>query len=118
MTRNIRKLRRAFEQELNPRLRDKIRAQIDAAERATSLAERLTRQREKNLRAQELVDKAEEIKARAQKQRDQRAAERQAKREPKQDRTACTCRKPQVDRNGKCRRCHKVPAGRRKGFWG
>lgn len=122
MSRNIRKLKRAFDDALDPRLRDRIKAQIDAAERATSIAERLTGQRKKNERAQELVDRAEEIKERAKQKRQREEADRK-KREPERvkmptsDRTACTCRKPILDRNGKCRRCRQRPASRKRGFW-
>jgi hypothetical protein len=118
-------LKDAFDIQLNPTARDRAAAAKDAAQDA--LIARVKREKKTAAARQVLVEKAEAIKEAADKREEERkaAAKRaasaaaQAKRgtEPEQ-RTACTCRKPRLDRQGKCTRCHKKPASRRRGPFG
>ena len=49
--------------------------------------------------------------AEAERARKKKAAE-QRRRAAAEERERCTCRKPALDSSGKCRRCHRFPAGR------
>lgn len=112
----------AFEIQLNPTRRDKIaERRAAAADRAIAI---LAREKKKQAGRDALLEKAEAIKKRAQKREDDRAAAEKRKtdaaakarraKEP-EGRTACTCRKTRIGRDGKCVRCHKKPAsGRRR----
>jgi hypothetical protein len=72
------------------------------------------------------IEKAEEraaaaLAAKSEKEEKARAAKVEKDRKSRElaaQRTACTCRRPQLDKNGKCRRCKKFPGVKKRGLFG
>jgi hypothetical protein len=117
-------LKDAFDIQLSSGPRDRAAEAKEAAkDKAIAI---LAREKKKEAARQQAIDEAEEIKEKArQREADRKEAARKLRekdaraarsREPEY-RTACNCRKPTL-RNGKCTRCKKVPAGRRRGLFG
>src|SRR5689334_9461247 len=123
MSRDSKRLRGAFSIPLSePKWKTALRGGKDAAkEKAIGKVERKVHP--STLAA---IEKAEEkaaaaLAARQEKLEAQQAAAAKKKREQEQknaQRQACTCRKPNLDRNGKCRRCKKFPGVKKRGLFG
>jgi len=123
MSRDSKRLRGAFSIPLSePRWKTALRGGKDAAkEKAISKVERkvhpstLAAIEEAEQRAAAVLQRkaeAEEVKQK------KRAAAEQEKQQKAAQRQACTCRRPQLDKNGKCRRCKKFPGVKKRGLFG
>lgn len=108
------RLQAAFSEPQVPTARERLAWKREEAKDA--LIAKLAREKKNAEERQAAVDKADAIKAKALAKRE--AAEKAAKKKKPAaaaaERTACTCRRPTLDRAGKCRRCHKFPASRRR----
>lgn len=119
MSRRTRKLKQAFNVEVSEsRLRGLPgRARAKAIEAATRRLERGVDE-ETQRRIEEAEAKAARAlanqQAAAERDRAREASRRQKRQEEAEQREACTCHRPNVDRAGKCKRCKKFPAGRRR----
>lgn len=120
MSRSNKKLKGAFsiplsEPKWKTALRDRKAA---AAEKMISKVERKVHEdtQRRVEAAEQRAAAALQAKAdRAQAQRQQKLAAEQKRRELAADRQACTCRKPNLDDSGKCRRCKKFRGVSRRG---
>lgn len=113
-------LKGAFDIPLNTTARDRAAMAREAAkDRAIAV---VAREKKKSAERQAAVERAEKLKAaglarREKAKKEAKAARQKAEAQQKAvnaQRTACTCRKPQLDGSGQCRRCHKKPASRRR----
>src|SRR6478752_9401581 len=112
------RLKKAFDIPLHTTARDRAAARREAAkDRLIAIA---AREKKKQAKRDEMVAKADALKeaalerkraADAEVARKKRVAE-QLRRARAEERERCTCRKPVLDSSGKCRRCHRVPAGK------
>jgi hypothetical protein len=113
-------LKDAFDIPLHTTVRDRAAMAKEAAQEAA--VRTLAREKKKEADRQAAVDKAEALKTAALARREARERETRRKRDARkrqqeealEQRTACTCRRPTLDKNGKCTRCHKTPATRRR----
>lgn len=111
------KLKEAFSTEISE---SKLRGMSRQAREAAIEGALRRVERRVDAETQRRVAEAEERAARifaareaaAEQRRQQRASRAQKRRENAEERTACTCRKPAIGKDGKCTRCRKKPAGR------
>jgi hypothetical protein len=113
VSKNSRNLQRAFSIQMSqPRFRGLTgRARRKAGE---AVMRRLERQvdAETQRRLDAEYERQERIRQRAEQAEQAKAARAAQEEQDRQDSNSrCTCRKPTLDRRGKCKRCHKQPAG-------
>ncbi len=111
------RLQGAFSIQVSPTARDKAAAAKEAAKEAAIRT--LAREKKKEAERAAAVEKADALKEAALEQRRIAAEEEEARQEAAAarearaaQRSACTCRRPTVGKDGKCVRCRKKPAGR------
>ena len=107
------RLNRAFDIQLTPTARDKAAAAKEAAK--DKIIATVAREKKKQEARDQAVAAAEALKERALARKEAAAKKPpQKKQRATQEKMACTCRKPTLGRDGKCRRCHNLPASRRR----
>lgn len=114
---NKKQLKNAFDIQLNTTARDRAAMAREAAkDKAIAI---LAREKKKQAERDAMLERAEALKAAALERREKAARDAAAKRRAAKDRAdevaaqrqACTCRKPRLDKQGKCTRCGKKPGG-------
>src|SRR5213078_4729653 len=113
MSKNSKRLKSAFSIQISePKWKTALRSGGETAkEKAISKLERKVREdtQRKVEAAEARAAAALQAKAEAaEEQRQKKVAAEEARRQRAAERQACTCRRPNLDASGKCRRCKKV----------